>query len=255
MVSPTHWIVLVEPPDLPHRCSFRIEADTIEAGWNDTLEVADIGTLMTTVGLAAQRIIAGHVCLHGCAVEDSAGRVLLFLGKSGRGKSTTALAVIATGGRLISEELVVLDTADAQLVLPGAAILKVSPAGANALGYAGRSRPAFRSTGLREWVAVDLLTSAERVGTKARIDEIYLLERRHAGTAPILSPPLETANAAAHVAASAYWKPQLPIEASVRVLGAALPLARDVPVRFIALPDNLDRLQDAVATWREGVAR
>jgi hypothetical protein len=124
------------------------------------------------------------------------------------------------------------------------------PQAAASLGLAGRARPAYRSAiWNHEGVAIDLDETTEfLVAGKTRIDEVYLLERRHPGSAPVVSAPLSVAEAAAHLAAAGYWMPHLPQDARAIVLHAALRLARSVPVRHVGLPDCLGALPAVVST-------
>lgn len=78
----------------------------------------------------------GRFVLHASAVARD-GRVRIFAGESGAGKSTTAAAHMALGYELVADDLVAIDlAADAPRVLPAHPQMKLWPDAARALGIA-----------------------------------------------------------------------------------------------------------------------
>jgi len=76
----------------------------------------------------------GHLLLHASAVAV-AGEAILFLGSSGRGKSTTAAALRARGHGLVSDDVAVLRAEESPpLVYPGIPQLKLWPEALVSLG-------------------------------------------------------------------------------------------------------------------------
>ena len=76
----------------------------------------------------------GHLLLHASAV-DVAGEAILFLGSSGRGKSTTAAALRARGHGLVTDDVAVLRAEESPpVVYPGFPQLKLWPEALVSLG-------------------------------------------------------------------------------------------------------------------------
>lgn len=67
-----------------------------------------VGLLATGGALAAILTLAGRCVLHAAAV-DVDGRAIVILGPSGSGKSTLAAALCRDGGRLVSDDVLVVD--------------------------------------------------------------------------------------------------------------------------------------------------
>lgn len=63
--------------------------------------------------LAFALTLRGHLVLHASAVADG-GRVLAFVGQSGRGKSTLAALMAAEGARVVTDDLLLVDVAGAE---------------------------------------------------------------------------------------------------------------------------------------------
>lgn len=77
----------------------------------------------------------GHLLLHASAVAV-AGEAILFLGSSGRGKSTMAAALRARGHGLVTDDVAVLRAEESPpMVYPGFPQLKLWPEALLSLGY------------------------------------------------------------------------------------------------------------------------
>lgn len=68
----------------------------------------------------------GHLTLHASAVELEDG-VAAFIGWKGRGKSTTASALYASGGRLVTDDVLVIPPGENARVLPGFPQMRLDP--------------------------------------------------------------------------------------------------------------------------------
>jgi hypothetical protein len=66
----------------------------------------------------------GFLVLHASAVEIR-GKIVCFLGTSGAGKSTTVCSLIAAGHKLVTDDVVAIDTSFYPEVLPGYPWMKV----------------------------------------------------------------------------------------------------------------------------------
>lgn len=242
--APDHWEVHATGLNPMQRFTAIVRPGRVEVGWNAGVEVADLGRHILGIVVAAHTYISKGVCLHGCAILMEE-RALLVLGASGRGKSTLAAALVADGGRLVSEELVVLGV-DPGSVLAGVPAVKVSPRAAGVLGLSGRAHPAYAHADYaHEGVLIDLDDAQFVSSNETEIGDVYLLGHRHAGASPIVSQPLRTAEAALALANSGYWMAFLPSTARGLVMQASLEIARRRRVRILRLPDDLTALSRA----------
>lgn len=74
----------------------------------------------------------GRLVLHGSAVKLSDGAAI-FLGDKGAGKSTTAAALVRSGGKLLTDDLVALETESNIRLWPGYAQIKLTKSAAAAI--------------------------------------------------------------------------------------------------------------------------
>ncbi len=85
-------------------------------------------TVLVGIGLGLLLHRRGIVCLHGSVVSLN-GRTFALLGDSGTGKSTAAAALVARGGRLISDDIAALrPDGDGFSVAWGCANVRLTPA-------------------------------------------------------------------------------------------------------------------------------
>lgn len=175
----------------------------------------------------------GLFILHGDTV-DVDGRAVAFIGNSGQGKSTTAAAFCAAGHALVSEDVTAIDGAD---VLAGYPMLKLHPAGAEALGlgrvleHAHPSKPKVAismtegfSPRRRPFACAYLVTDGDAVRTHA----------------------LSQQEAAMVLLQNAYCAPYFDDDQAPAFLAATSRLARAVPVRRIERPRSFDALNDVI---------
>lgn len=102
------------------RCDVRLTADLGSATHHRAPDADDgfIDVLLAGTFLAFLTALNGNCVLHASAVEVD-GRGLAFVGHSGMGKSTLALATCAAGARLIAEDVLVVTTEGSVRCLPG----------------------------------------------------------------------------------------------------------------------------------------
>jgi hypothetical protein len=116
-------------------------------GWSDA------ATVLSGVACAVLLSSAGEPLLHGAAVAHGGGAVGI-LGESGRGKSTLAAALLAAGGRLLSEDLLAFRRGADFEVEPGYARLSLLPDSFEALGFAAGTALGAREGTAKSWIDV-----------------------------------------------------------------------------------------------------
>lgn len=101
-------------------CDVRLSADLDSAIQYRAPDVDDgfIDVLLAGTFLAFLTSLSGNCVLHASAVEAE-GRGIAFVGHSGMGKSTLAIASCAAGARLIAEDILAVTTEDSVQCLPG----------------------------------------------------------------------------------------------------------------------------------------
>ena len=133
-------------------------------------------SVRVTVALAQ-----GHEALHAAVVVPGGARgAVAVLGGQGAGKTSTALALLRAGGRLVADDVAVLDLAEPAAVLPGPPTMNV-PAG-TAVPGAATVRHRF---GDEDWVELE---AAHVAYGPVPLRAVVLLDRTApAGTAPELT--------------------------------------------------------------------
>ena len=121
----------------PHRCLIRLPSGTrflVEHGERITVDArpgtSDQEVRAYVIGSCLGAVLhqRGLIVLHGSAI-DTPGGAVLFVGDSGKGKSSIAAAFCARGHRLISDDIcaVRLDASRRPVVLPAYPQLKLCP--------------------------------------------------------------------------------------------------------------------------------
>ncbi len=242
-----HWVLSARGVDPRQQYAAHVRPGIIEIGWNTGVEEVDVAWNLQGIGMAAYAFVTSAACFHGSVVA-AGGRTFAILGNSGAGKSTLTAALVASGARLVSEEIIVVGRDDALVVYPGIPQVKVSPEVAEQLGLSAQARQAIRHLSYAEMgVSIHLDLASQFRASPVRLDAIYVLTGR-SGLDMRRSLPLGTAEAAAAVASFGYWMNHLPVAAKRVVLSAALQIARGAIVQHLTVPATIDGLKAQVAT-------
>lgn len=151
---------------------FRVSADNVLVDADDPLRMVD---LYWNCLISAVEELRGTPTFHGFMALDRLGRGLAVIGSSGAGKTTTGLALLDAGCRLVCDDLIVLRPDG---VPPGRPFVRRLPGGfrGEALDVGGKSRLAtevaerpVRLTRVLALVATDL-PPLEPLGTMAKLD-------------------------------------------------------------------------------------
>ena len=119
-----------------HELTFLLAADgtRVWATWNALVGFEDVTALLLGPILVCVLRLRDITCLHASVVEID-GRALALLGPKGAGKTTTALALVREGGRLISDDVAALEeNGTGFLVRPGRCRLRMRAEPAAAFG-------------------------------------------------------------------------------------------------------------------------
>jgi hypothetical protein len=119
----------------PRAGRFLVERGQVTLERNPAAEDGALATAFVTVVLAAALVQRGMLVLHANAAELD-GRSVVVAGSSGAGKSTTLAALLASGCRMLADDVAVVgvDERGRVEVLPGAGELRLSAASGAHLG-------------------------------------------------------------------------------------------------------------------------
>lgn len=193
--------------------------------------------------------MAGHLVLHGSSAVGPDGGAVALLAPKGRGKSTLALAMAQRGGRLLSDDVTVLEgPGDGWLARPGVHSVRlwddaVRGLGADAygeLGAVGRKR------------VVQEVPDALRAGAPAPLAAVYLLTGREPERGAVAARArLGHREAALALVRQATAGSLLGGEEGARLLARASDVARRVPVHALDAAYDFARLDELVARLAE----
>lgn len=108
-------------------------AATVDVHWPDSVGFADIQSYFVGPVFAALLRWRGDLCLHASVVARQ-GHAVMIVGNKGRGKSTTAAALVRGGWHLVADDVGVLSIGEGGiLVHPAYPRLRLSPAATEGL--------------------------------------------------------------------------------------------------------------------------
>jgi hypothetical protein len=182
----------------------------------------------------------GIESLHASAVEMD-GKAVILIGDSGYGKSTLTAALLRSGARLITDDLLVMHERDGAFdVAPGAFRLKLAPETAAVLGVDWKGVPMADGSGK----LVYLLDPALCVSTPLPLDRMFLIEP----VAPRAVVEDVSASDATRALLAATFNPlHTEPERLARLLRGAQKTARGTCIRRLHVPRDLDNISDVVS--------
>lgn len=190
----------------------------------------------------------GRLVLHagGVAVE---GRAVLFLGESGRGKSTLSAALVRSGADLVGDDAIAFDPGGGhprvRAIHPG---LRLLPDSLAAIGPAGQT-PSMVAT-CSEKLSVCPPELAEQGRGWLPVAAIFVLEAQAIGDGTIRHRRLACADAAIALVANSFaLDPSDGMRAGANLVHAAS-VAGSVPVIALHYPRDYARLPDVEAVVR-----
>jgi hypothetical protein len=189
--------------------------------------------------------LSGFLCLHGSAVTLGR-RAVAFLGPKYFGKSTLATALTAAGGRLISDDLVILNSDTPVTVRPGVASIRLWADMAEALPLSDIC--STRLLGVKTTVTGFAENAVELEDTV--LSDVYLLAPTfsHAEHDAILRSRLAPGEAAIGLAQQTKLPDSLiGLRAAGSRLASAAAVAANVPVWRLNVPRDLSKLAAVVS--------
>jgi hypothetical protein len=173
-----------------------------------------------------------------------------FVGLRGAGKSTMAAALVARGHTLVADDTVAIDrTDDGRFVMrPGVPRVTLWPDSAASAGFRPEWLPALHASGDKR-----ALDAAEGFSSEALpIRAIYLLANGEAASVDRIASRQALFELFPHTWAMRYMGNHVCTPA--HLMATFGPLVRQVPIRRLARPIALDRLNDAVAAVERDVS-
>lgn len=225
------------------------------AWWSDGLALEDLAAVLLGPVLTCLVRLSGKTCLHGSVVAVN-GRALVILGASGAGKSTTALACIRHGATLVSDDLAILDElTDGFSVRYGQPALRLRPSAAEVLGGGfDELRPIWSN--VEPVNPKRYLDFAEPPGARPAalpVEAIIVLGPRLPETALPAFEALPAVAVLATLMANRSAAFVLDREQHAGDFAVLSRLASRVPVRQLARPEGLDRMNELGETLLAGV--
>lgn len=193
---------------------------------------------------------SGAFSLHASAVALGGGAVG-FMAPKLHGKSTTAFALVRSGARLVTDDMLVISSAATPRVRPGIQTVRLWEDSAAAVDAGGGAR-----VGEEGKVLVDDLHGSERVQETLPLSALYLLAPfvDDGAGRPVGRTRLPPTTAAVLLVAHAKIGSLLGGSEAPVLFGRAAALAARVPVYRLEVPRDFKRLHEVVAEIRESHA-
>src|SRR5690606_15208076 len=228
---------------------FDIAADGRTITWTHAEDVsaADARADISSRVLATALYAAGTVCLHGSAVVLD-GQAVGFVAPKRHGKSTLALALVRSGGKLLTDDTMPVLAGSAPLAGPGLHAARLWADSARVVGI-GQAAPA--AVGPK---TVFRALPEERVSHCTHpLAALYLLApvREAPDGAAVRRTRLSGMEAALVILGHAKLAPLLTGPEAPNLFRHATALAACVPVYRLEIVRDFDRLEEAVATIRD----
>lgn len=195
---------------------------------------------VATFGIPLLAQATGALVLHAAAVADAEGRATLVCARSGLGKSTTCVLLVARGWTALSDDVCIVDVGRRQ-VWPGPRWTRLRR-GDLPSGRGWRRR--FEDESKTAW---DLVPRMRHL--PADIDRLIFLRR--SPTPPLQWRPLPAESAVGQLAAHAPWLLD-PEQGPRHLFPAAVRLARRVPAFELTVPQGRDWAERAAAVLDGG---
>jgi hypothetical protein len=200
--------------------------------------------------LLADQVLPRCLAQRGELVVHAAGIALgpdiaLFVGESGRGKSTLAGLFFRAGRTLLSDDCLILrPTPVAVLAIPTYPSLRLRPDSADALFPGDIARAPLPSYSDKPRFSIP---DVSRQAAAGRVAAVYFLGDADAGRADVRIAPMARATACIRLMEQSFQLDILDRKAVQRLLGLAGEVVARVPVFTLDYPRDFDRAAELVA--------
>ena len=224
--------------------------DSVWVSRADGIAFEEVAELLLGPVLSCVLAQRGFTCLHAATVKI-AGRVVAIVGRSGAGKSTTALAVVQRGGALIADDVAVFDQDPGRpAVRSGAPRLRMCPDSAVSLvgSYAALDSMWIHEDRRPEkrYVQVDESTAVPG-DTTWPLDAVYMLVPDAQAAVPVVST-LSPSQALGRLMTMRHMASALDAAAHRRDFQVMAQVAESLPIRELIRPQDLVSVPATVAT-------
>jgi hypothetical protein len=190
--------------------------------------------------------VHGLLCLHASGVER-VGRAIGFLAPKGYGKTTTALALVERGARLLTDDTLPMDVRTGT-ALPGVHVARLTSEGVSRYASLGKTRPSLSDKSFLDELPADRIADQP-----SPVSALYVLEPLdRAGSTTITRMLLPGPFATMSLVQHSKLGPLLGGPAALEVFDRAAALAATVPVYLLKVPRDLavlDREAGRLEEW------
>lgn len=232
---------------------FRISADGRHIVWTPGAELWEDALRWVLLGrvMATAMYVGGTLCLHGSAIA-LATEGICFLAPKFHGKSTLAAAMVAAGGRLVTDDVLPIDAGPPVRMRPGVPVLRLyeDSEAVVALGGRGHGR-ANQDVGKAR---LDFSGEADVVTTFQTLSAVYILAPQEGEPEPgrvAVRSALTGVRALEMIVRHSSIAPLLSSSEAPLLLAQASAIVRSVPIYILRSIRALGRLPEIVETLRE----
>jgi hypothetical protein len=225
--------------------TFDVSLDGATIVWAPRSSAEDVNVREDVLGpvLAAAMHLRGRFCLHGSSVV-LAGGAIAFLAPKHHGKSTLAMAAIAGGAKLLTDDSLPVEPGPPVMAWPGVASVRFWDD--IRVRFHGNGKTVEGAGG--KHAAIDLACKSQ-LRTPQRLRGIYLLAPFNASEhrAPVERERVTGIESALSLVRHAKIGTLLGKSESAIVLHRAAAIAAEVPVYVLRIERNLERLQGVIS--------
>lgn len=242
-----HWVDGRLVVEFPEWATYEVTSDTATLLADETEDADLLEHLLLDHVIPRMVALRGELMLHAAGVVGPQGSALLFLGRTGTGKSSLATALAARGLPLLDDDGIRVATIDGALrAMPGTPAVRLLPDAAAALiGTVPPGRPISDDSPKRRFDVSGLLSVA---AVPVPVGAVHVLERT---TGDPSLERLSLPEAVAAVAEHGFHVAADPDAITRHVFERATALAAAAPVLRLRCPEGLGRL-DEVAELLHG---
>ena len=227
----------------PHQCDFTISADArrIDARPHRRLAPATLEHLLADQVVPRCLAHRGELLVHAAGIAF--GRdIALFVGESGRGKSTLAGLFLRAGRTVLTDDCLMLrPTAEAVRAVPSYPSLRLSPDSVAALFPGDSASETAQSHSEKQRFPVP---DASRQTVAGRVAALYFIGEANAAAADVTVEPLAAASSCIRLMEQSFQLDVMDRDAVKRLLARAGEVVMRVPSFTLDFPRDFRRVAD-----------